>query len=128
MLDKNMVFIEGIIGEAFKYERAQSGREYATFSLNVQPMSTEMADDIEQMNGQVYIRVFVFDKRVLENLKRVGAKSGQRADIFGRLTSFKNTYKNVSYVTNCLVARDMNIIQTKPQFVREQEETEIIGS
>ena len=30
MLDKNIVFLEGLIGDDFKYGRTSDGKEYAT--------------------------------------------------------------------------------------------------
>lgn len=113
MLDKNLVFLEGII-EGFKYDKAEGGREYATFSLSINAVFREMADDFERTKSQQWIRIFCYNKKIIEHLKRINAHNGQRASVFGRLSSFKNEYKGITFMTNCVMCRDIDIITTRP--------------
>lgn len=124
MIDKNFVFLEGLI-DSFKYDVAEGGREYATFSLSINATYREMSDGFEdRSNAQNWIRIFVYNKRILEYLKRVGAHSGQRASLFGRLNSFKNEYKGITFMSNSVLCRDINIITTKPQKPNTDNQTE----
>ena len=90
MLDKNIVLLEGIIGDDAKFGKTQEGKEYFTFSLCVNSFLKDMSDSTERTHSQVFIRIFVYDKKQIEYLHKVKAHRGQRASIFGRLSSFKN--------------------------------------
>lgn len=112
-MDKNIVLLEGLIGDDFKYGKTQDAKEYATFSLCINSFIKDLADSSERTHSQTYIRIFVFDKRLVEYLHKVHAKRGQRASVFGRLTSVKNEYKGNSFITNNVTCRDVKIIKTK---------------
>jgi single-stranded DNA-binding protein len=84
-LDKNIVFLEGVLGDDFKYGRTEDGKEYATFSLCVNSFIKEISDQTERTHSQNYIRTTVFDKKQVEYLRKVNAHRGQRATIFGRI-------------------------------------------
>lgn len=111
--DFNRVHLCGIIGEDYKYGKTQNGSEYATFSLCLNSYDKEEADSTERKHPQVFIRIFVYDKRQVEYLKRMKAHQGMRLYVNGRLSSLKNEYKGVSFMTNNVVCRDLGIIQTK---------------
>lgn len=111
--DKNIVQLEGIIGDDFRYGKTQNGKEYATFSLCINSFFKEMADATERTHSQTYVRIFLYDRKQVEYLKRVNAHRGQRASIFGRLSSFKNEYKGITFMTNNVICRDVAIINTK---------------
>lgn len=113
MLDKNIVILEGIIGDDSKFGKTNEGREYFTFSLCINNFAKEMADSTERTHSQAFIRVFCYDKKQLEYLRKVDVKRGQRASVFGRLSSFKNEYKGIEYITQSVVCRDIEIIKTK---------------
>lgn len=113
MLDKNIVLLEGLIGDDAKFGRTQEGKEYFTFSLCVNSFLKEMADNTERTHSQAFIRIFVYDKKQLEYLRKVNAHRGQRASVFGRLSSFKNEYKGNTFVTLNVICRDLSIVQTK---------------
>lgn len=113
MVDKNIVILEGLVGDDFKYGRTQDGKEYATFSLCINSFSKEMADSTERTHSQAFIRIFCYDKRQLEYLRRVEIHRGQRVSVFGRLTSFKNEHKGISFISNNVVCRDITLIKMK---------------
>lgn len=113
-LDKNIVFLEGVLGDDFKYGRTVDGKEYATFSLCVNSFIKEISDQTERTHSQNYIRTTVFDKKQVEYLRKVNAHRGQRATIFGRISSFKTEYKGIEYIQLSIIVRDIGIIQTKP--------------
>jgi single-stranded DNA-binding protein len=112
-LDKNIVFLEGVLGDDFKYGRTKDGKEYATFSLCVNSFIKEISDQTERTHSQNYIRTTVFDKKQVEYLRKVNAHRGQRATIFGRISSFKTEYKGIEYIQLSIIVRDIGIIQTK---------------
>jgi len=112
-LDKNIVFLEGVLGDDFKYGRTEDGKEYATFSLCVNSFIKEISDQTERTHSQNYIRTTVFDKKQVEYLRKVNAHRGQRATIFGRISSFKTEYKGIEYIQLSIIVRDIGIIQTK---------------
>ena len=112
-LDKNIVFLAGVLGDDFKYGRTEDGKEYATFSLCVNSFIKEISDQTERTHSQNYIRTTVFDKKQVEYLRKVNAHRGQRATIFGRRSSFKTEYKGIEYIQLSIIVRDIGIIQTK---------------
>lgn len=111
--DKNIVILEGLIGDDYKYGKTKDGKEFATFSLCINSFDKEMADSTERTHSQAFIRIFVYDKRQVEYLHRVNAHRGQRASIYGRLISFKNEYKGNTFMTNNVTCRDINIIKNR---------------
>lgn len=111
--DKNIVILNGIIGDDYKYGKTQECKEYATFSLCINSFYKEMADSTERTHSQTFIRIFVYDKQMVEYLHKVNAKRGNRCSVFGRLVSFKNEYKGNTFMTNSVVCRDIEIIKTK---------------
>ena len=113
MLDKNIVFLEGLLGDDYKYGKTSDGKEYATFSLCVNSFIKEISDKTERSHSQNFIRTTVFDKKQLEYLRKVGAHRGQRVSIFGRISSFKTEYKGIDYIQLSIVVRDIAVIQTK---------------
>lgn len=115
MLDKNIVLLEGVIGDDYKYSKTNDGKEYATFSLCINSFLKEIADSTERTHSQTFIRIFVYDKRLVEYLHKVKAHRGQRASVFGRLVSFKNEYKGNVFMTNNVACRDIQIIQTREE-------------
>lgn len=112
-MDKNVVLLEGLVGDDFKYGKTQEGKEFATFSLSINSFFKEMADSTERTHSQTYIRIFVYDKKQVEYLHKVNAHRGQRVSIFGRLVSFKSEHKGITFMVNNVVCRDINIIKNK---------------
>lgn len=114
--DKNIIILSGIIGDDAKFGKTKEGKEYYTFSLSVNAYSKHLADGTERTHSQTYVRIFCYDKAQLEYLKKVSVHRGQRANIFGRIASAKNEYKGVTFMTNNIVCRDIEIVHTKKVF------------
>ena len=112
MRDKNIVMLEGCIGEDFKYGKSQNGKDFATFSLCIMASNHEYKDENEMNKPMTFVRVFVFDKRQMEYLRKVHVKSGYRASIFGRLNSSHTEHKGISIMSNNVIVRDIHIIKT----------------
>ena len=112
MMDKNIVLLEGIIGDDYKYGKTVDGKDYATFSLCINSFVKEIADGTERTHSQAFIRIFVYDKRMVEYLRKVNARRGNRASVFGRLVSFKSEYRGNTFMVNNVVCRDVQIIKT----------------
>ena len=113
MLDKNIVWLEGLIGDDYKYGRTEDGKEYATFSLCVNSFIKEISDKTERTHSQNFIRTTVFDKKLIAYLRRVDAHRGIRVSVFGRLSSFKTEYRGIDFIQLSIVVRDIAVIQTK---------------
>ena len=113
MLDKNIVWLEGLLGDDFKYGRTEDGKEYATFSLCVNSFIKEISDKTERTHSQNFIRTTVFDKKLIAYLRKVDAHRGMRVSVFGRLSSFKTEYRGIDFIQLSIVVRDIAVIQTK---------------
>lgn len=113
MKDKNIVWLEGLIGDDFKYAKTKECKEFCTFTLCLNSYLKELADSTEQMHNNTFIRITAYDKKLLEYLKRVRAHRGQRVSIMGRLSSYKSEYKGVELIQLSVVVRDISVIQTK---------------
>lgn len=124
MLDKNIVFLEGLIGDDYKYGKSSEGKEYATFSLSVNSFIKDISDNTERTHSQNYIRTTVFDKKLLAYLKKVKAHRGQRVSVFGRISSFKTEYKGIEYIQLSIIVRDIAIIQTKSNNKKRKDDKE----
>lgn len=111
--DKNIVILSGLVGDDAKWGKTHDGKEYFTFSLCISSYDKELADATERKHSQTFCRIFVYDRRQLEYLHRVEVHRGQRANITGRISSFKTEYKGNSYITNSVVCRDIEIVKTK---------------
>ncbi len=114
-MDKNIVILEGDIGNDFKYGKTQDGKKFATFTLVLRNNSklNDVSDDGEKRMPETYIRVMCFDKRQVEYLTNVGAHCGNRVNIFARLSSHRTEYRGVEYIQNNVVVRDISITKTK---------------
>lgn len=124
-MDKNIVIVEGVIGDDAKFGKTQEGKEFYTFSLCVDAYAKEFADATERNHSQTFIRIFVYDKRQIDYLHKVNVKRGQRASVFGRLSSFKNEYKGITFMSNNVICRDIVIIKTrKKETKNEKQQTE----
>jgi len=123
MLDKNIVLLEGIIGDDYKYGKTVDGKEFATFSLCINSFFKEMSDSTERTHSQTFIRIFVYDKSRVEYLHRVNAHRGQRASVFGRIVSHRNEYKGNTYISNNVVCRDISILKVKEELNTLKEKT-----
>ena len=113
MLDKNIVMLEGVIGDDMKYGKSTNGKEYMTCSLVMNSFFSDMADDTERTHSLAYIRIFAYDKRILEYLRAVKAHQGVRASVFGRLTSFRSEVYGHPVIVNSVICRDMMISKTR---------------
>ena len=113
MLDKNIVLLEGLIGDDFMYKKTSDAKEMATFSLCINSYMKEIADDTERTRSQTYVRIFVYDKKQLEYLHRIDVHRGQRVSILGRLSSHRTEYKGIEYIQLTVIVRDIVVIQTK---------------
>lgn len=113
MIDKNIVLLDGIIGDGYGYGKTQEGKEFATFCLILNNNLKEYTDSTSKRHYETYIRIFVYEKRLVEYLKDVGAHRGNRVSVFGRLSSCKNERKGITFMTLNVVCRDIEIIKTK---------------
>lgn len=112
--DKNIVLLDGVIGDDVKLKKTKEGKEFYTFSLCIRTYDKEFADSTERNHSQSFIRIFVYDKKQIEYLRKMRIHQGLRASIFGRLCSFMSERKGISFLANNVICRDIEIIRTKP--------------
>lgn len=113
-MDKNIVILEGKIGDDFKYGKTTEGKEFATFSLVISSASAfhkGYQDDSERRKPETYLRIMVFDAKQVDYLHKIGAKNGHTAIIYARLSSHKTEYKGIDFIQNNVVVRDLSIIK-----------------
>lgn len=115
-MDKNIVILEGVIGDDYTYKKSIDGHEYATFTLcmnNFTKSFKDISTESDRTFSQSLIRIFVYDKNLVEYLHKVNAHLGCRASVFGKLSSTRSEYKGISYIANNVTCRDITIIKTK---------------
>lgn len=120
MMDKNIVVLDGIIGDDLKWGKSQNAKEFMTCTLCINSFMKEFADGTERSNSQMYIRIFVYDKKLVDYLRAVEVHRGQRASVFGRIISYRNEYKGNSFITNSVVCRDIEIIKNKNESKKDE--------
>lgn len=111
MRHKNIVILEGRIGDDFKYSRTIEGREYANFTLNVKSFDKELRDTTENKE-HIQIKIQVFDHKLVKYLKAVDCHNGCLVNILGRLNAFLAEKKGIKYYYNDVVVRDINLVKT----------------
>lgn len=111
MRHKNIVILEGRVGDDYKYTRTIEGRVYATFTLNVKSFDKELRDTTENKE-HIGIRIQVFDNKLVQYLKAVDCHNGCLVSILGRLNSFLAEKNGIKYYQNDVVVRDINLIKT----------------
>lgn len=121
MLDKNIVFLEGLVGDDGKFGRTEDGKEYYTFSLCVDSFIKEISDKTERTHSQNYIRTTIFDKKQLAYLHKVDVHRGMRVSVFGRISSFKTEYKGIEFIQLSIVVRDIGVIQPRSMKKKKDE-------
>lgn len=128
-MDKNIVLLEGVISDDYKMGKTSEGKQFVTFSLVLNSFSKEYADSTESTHSKNYIRLFIYDKKLIDYLTRIEAHQGQRASVFGRLSSTKTEYRGKNFMSNSVICRDIKIVKTKSivnsKVKNEQENNEI---
>lgn len=109
---KNVVFLEGRIADDYKYMRTKEGRTFATFTLVVRSFDKDFSDNTER-KVDIFIRIMVFDNKLVEYLKKVGAHNGNIVNIMGRLNTYQKEIEDKIYMTLNVVVRDIHVVKTK---------------
>lgn len=107
MKDINQVFLQGRIGEDYKYLKTQDGKEYATFTLLVEGY-------YRSTPSMTMIRIMVFDAPLVNYLKSIKAHQGNRCCIVGMVTSYSKEIKGQNIIQNNIYVRDITIMKTQP--------------
>lgn len=107
MKDCNQVFLQGAIGDDYKYKKTQDGKDFATFTLLV---STKF----HGADAQSMIRIMVFDQNLVQYLRKVEAHQGNRCSIVGSITSYSREIKGQNTIQNNVYVKDIVIMKTQP--------------
>lgn len=111
-MDINECFLRGRIGQDFKFAKTKDAREFATFSIAINNIASRKWDKTAHDNI-VYLRIMVFDTRLVQYLHKVNAKANDMVNVFARLNSHKVNQKGVEYSQIDIVANDISIIKIK---------------
>lgn len=109
-MNLNDVTLVGKIGYNYKIAKASSGNEYVSFALEIE--ARENAKEYDSNYHQT-IHVTCFKKPVIEYLKRIKAKQGNHAVVFGFVSSFPTEIKGKKVFVNTINAREILIAKTK---------------
>lgn len=112
MIDENIVHLCGLIGDDYKDGKTSEGKEFITFSLCISTYVKDYADSTEKNHSQTFVRLFVYDKKQIEYLRRMKTHRGLRVWVNGRLSSRKSEYKGISYIQLTVIVRNIAIIKT----------------
>ena len=112
-MDKNFVILEGQVGNDLKYGVASNGMNYATFTLCVNPYFKDIHDSTESNQPMTYIRLFVYDQKKVNYMKRLKIGRGSRVSVFARLNSARTEINGKDIIQNNVVVRDICLIKTK---------------
>ena len=111
MRHKNILVLEGRVGNDFRYSRTIEGRVYASFTLQVKSFDKELKDSTENKE-HIRIRIEVFDHKLVKYLQAVNCHNGCLVNILGRLNAYKAEKNGVTFYQNDVVVRDINVIKT----------------
>ena len=122
MRDKNIVMLEGVVGNDLKRGTMSNGKSFITFSLCVNTYFKPLHDSTESEHPMAYIRVFIFDQRMITYLNKCKVRHGQRASVFGRLSSSSKEINGKKIVQVNVVVRDITVSKTKDDYEYTEEE------
>ena len=113
-MDINEVFLQGRIGDDFKYAKDREGKEFATFSLCLN-------GKFRGSDAVTYIRINVFHPIQIKYLHDVHAHIGNRVTISGFLQSYKKEIKGENIIQNTVIVRDISIRKTQNSETQNSE-------
>lgn len=126
MKDKNVVILEGLVGDSVSDKKSNSGTEFITFMLCVNGSigtDTWMSRSDDREHSQTLIRCFVYDRRLIEYCRDTKLRRNKRVSVFGKLQSYRSEIKGQPIVSLVVVVRDIGIIKTK-KAAKEEEAAE----
>ena len=101
----NEVHLKGRIADGLKFAKSKRGKEYATFSLVIEPSAKRKEAGSESLT---YVRVMVFDEDEVLYMHRRGAHTGMIAELYCYITSRKaSVTKDKSIISNQVIVRKM---------------------
>jgi hypothetical protein len=110
MKNKNIVILEGRVGNDLKYKKTKEGRVFATFTLEIDSFDKLLRDTTES-HSIVYIRIMVFDINIIRYMQRVKIKQGNIVNIFARLNNHIHEHKGETICLIDVVVRDLHLVQ-----------------
>ena len=111
MKDINICYLNGVIGDDFKFATAVNGKEYFTFSLITRNSYYKDFADSEEKDSVTYSRVSCFDKSIVKYMHDVKAHRGMRVSVFGRLSSNVREYQGRRVGTTMIIVRQISVVQ-----------------
>lgn len=110
MSDRNNITLVGRIGDIMKKSKTSNGSTFLWIPIRIQ--NTLGATSVDR-NFNQEINVMVFNRKIIEYLERVGARSGNNIIVFGYVAAFKQTVNGKDIVSNAINATEAYIVKTR---------------
>ena len=110
MADRNQLTLVGRINGKIIERTAQNGSKFMFFPMAIDNRFNGTTTD---NNYSQDIHVMVFNPKVVEYLRNVGAREGNRVVVFGFISAFKNEHKGETIISNAVNGTDVFIVKTK---------------
>lgn len=110
MTDRNQVILVGRIGGKLVERKAQNGSSYIFFPFSLE--NRDAADSTDNNYSQD-LHIMVFKKPVIDYMRRVKAKSGNRVVVFGFMSAFKTEVNGKTIISNAINAIDVMIVKSR---------------
>lgn len=108
MRNRNQLTLVGRIGDAIKEGKSKNGTTYMYFAL-------EIYQNINSTQNNQYqtLHVMVFNKKVIDYLRKVDVHAGNFCVVFGFISSFKYIKNGREMFVNAVNGDEVFIIKTK---------------
>lgn len=110
-MDRNQVILVGRIGGKLVERKAQNGSSYIFFPLSLE--NRDAAADSTDNNYSQDLHIMVFKKPVIDYMRKVKARSGNRIVVFGFMSAFKTEVNGKTIISNAINAIDVMIVKSR---------------
>lgn len=110
-MDRNQVTLVGQIAGKLVERKAKNGSTFVFFPLSLE--NRDAAADPIEANFRQDLHIMVFRKPLLDYLKRVNARAGNRIAVFGFMSAFKAEVNGKTIISNAINATDVVVAKTR---------------
>lgn len=110
-MDRNLVILVGKIGGKLVERKTQTGSTFVFFPFALE--NKEAASDPIEANYRQDLHIMVFRKPLIDYLKRVNARAGNRIAVFGFMSAFKTEVNGKIIISNAINCTDVMVAKTR---------------